>query len=119
MLTVSTTNSKLKTNGTQEVPLRLKANFASDELFLIMTVLNRLVPFAFASILQSLAFIHPNNEDGDELTLDDVQGVSDDESEGEKSERGVDGKKLTSGKPKFTFIPYALRYRCLGQKATE
>lgn len=84
--------------------MRLKTDFTLDELYRVMTVLNRLVPFVFASILQSLAFINPNNEDGDELTLDDVQRASGDESEEERPGQGLDGKKFTSGKPKFVII---------------
>ncbi|KAM3187988.1 hypothetical protein ACTXT7_001223 [Hymenolepis weldensis] len=94
--TVSTSNSRLKTSGTQEIPLRLKTDFMLDELYRIMTVLNRLVPFVYVSILQSLAFINPNNEDGDELTLDDVQRASGDESEEEKPGQELDGNKFTS-----------------------
>ncbi|VDL18347.1 unnamed protein product [Hymenolepis diminuta] len=105
--TVSTSNSRLKTSSTQEIPLRLKTDFMLDELYRIMTVLNRLVPFVFASILQSLAFINPINEDGDELTLDDVQRASGDESEEEKPGQGLDGKKFNSAKHRCNhlFLP--------------
>ncbi|KAM7542647.1 hypothetical protein Aperf_G00000007512 [Anoplocephala perfoliata] len=91
---VTTSNSKLKTDATS---LRLKTSFSLNELFRILTVLNRLVPFTFASILQSLAFIRPDGEDSDELTLEVVHEANDGENEEEQSEEGEDAKMSSIG----------------------
>lgn len=77
--------------------MRLKKSFSLDELFRILTVLNRLVPFTFASILQSLAFIHPDGEDSGELVLEVVHEANDGEDEEEQSEEGGDAKFSSAG----------------------
>ncbi|VDD79438.1 unnamed protein product [Mesocestoides corti] len=68
--------SKSNCNGSSEKSIRLKLQFSTSELFRIMTVLNRLVPFLFASVLQSLAFIKPYRtsfeDDCDDLVLENT-----------------------------------------------
>ncbi len=63
--------------------MRLKRAFPTAELHRIMTVLNRLVPFLYVCVLQSLAFINtrpqlPNAMEqsmNDELILEDDDDV--------------------------------------------
>lgn len=62
--------SRLKASAS-ETSLHLKSSFSTDELFRIMTVLNRLVPFIFAGVLQSLTFTQPSDaESCEELVLE-------------------------------------------------
>lgn len=62
--------------GATDTAMHLKSSFSTDELFCIMTVLKRLVPFIFAGVLQSLSFIHVGNMDScDDLVLEDVENA--------------------------------------------
>nr|CDS18951.1 lisH domain and HEAT repeat containing protein [Echinococcus granulosus] len=70
--TLDVSKSRPKSGSVLAAPRRLKAAFSTDELFCIMTVLNRLVPFVFVSVLESLTLLRPDTEDCDDLVLDDV-----------------------------------------------
>ncbi|VDM19772.1 unnamed protein product [Hydatigera taeniaeformis] len=68
--------------------MQLKAAFSTDELFCIMTVLNRLVPFAFASVLESLTLLLPDAQDCDDLVLEDVSEALEKEEREDLEENG-------------------------------
>ncbi|KAL5963263.1 RAB11-binding protein RELCH [Taenia solium] len=70
--TLDSSKSKPKNGSISVSPMQLKATFPTKELFRIMTVLNRLVPFAFASVLESLTLLRPDAQDCDDLVLEVV-----------------------------------------------
>ncbi|KAL5108085.1 RAB11-binding protein RELCH [Taenia crassiceps] len=70
--TLDESKAKQKSGSIPPAPMQLKAAFSTRELFCIMTVLNRLVPFVFASVLESLTLLRSDAQDYDDLVLDDI-----------------------------------------------
>ncbi|VDK32785.1 unnamed protein product [Taenia asiatica] len=70
--TLDSSKSKPKNGSISVSPMQLKATFPTKELFRIMTVLNRLVPFVFAFVLESLTLLRSDAQDCDDLVLEDV-----------------------------------------------
>lgn len=84
-----------------------------------MTVLNRLVPFIFASVLESLALLRPDAQDRDDLILEDVseynkkaerENLEENENAGKPNSTTIDEKRSLTGKITFFMPPISNYY---------